>query len=66
METGGVTERDVHRPTPAGDLEYDLAHEASGAEPAPPPAPAPTEVATQTSGYDGDYGYDLAHEVPGR
>ena len=51
------------------DLEYDLAHEAcepfvnersSGAD----PAAAAIRVATETSGYDGDYGYDLAHDGP--
>jgi len=66
VETGEVTESDVPRPNPADDLEYDLAHEVSGAAAVSPPAPAPTEVVTQTTGYDGDYGYDLAHEVPGR
>jgi hypothetical protein len=54
---------------PVSDLEYDLAHE--GVEPAAPgrfsdqdPATAAIRVATQTSGYDGDYSYDLAHDVP--
>jgi hypothetical protein len=63
-------------PQPAPDLEYDLAHEAgiaaSGDAPPPHPSPAGPEkdaavyVATETKGYDGDYGYDLAHDVPRR
>lgn len=54
------------------DLEYDLAHEqVTGAGGATDAAPAEPEtetvyVATETSGYDGDYEYDLAHDVPGR
>lgn len=57
---------------PAGDLEYDLAHEqVAGAGGATDPTPhhrgpESVYVATETSGYDGDYAYDLAHDVPGR
>jgi hypothetical protein len=48
------------------DLQYDLAHEASGVNP-------PVDRRNQTqqepaipamSTYDGDYSYDLAHDVP--
>ncbi len=50
---------------PGADLEYDLAHEASGAA-----TSAAHEdhvaVVTGTPEYDGDYSYDLAHDVPGR
>jgi hypothetical protein len=69
-------------PTPSSDLEYDLAHDgpahdgsgqrgSGGAAPASQPddedgTAARTYVATETVGYDGDYGYDLAHDVPGR
>jgi hypothetical protein len=58
-------------PEPA-DLEYDLAHEqvtgAGGATDAARRQPEKDSVyvATETSGYDGDYEYDLAHDVPGR
>ncbi|HEX6935638.1 MAG TPA: hypothetical protein VF227_03875 [Actinomycetes bacterium] len=51
------------------DLEYDLAHEEPGAASGAPREGGEKEsvyVATQTSGYDGDYGYDQAHDVPGR
>jgi hypothetical protein len=53
--------------TEAGaDLEYDLAHEASGVT--PPVSPHNREereaVVTATPEYDGDYSYDLAHDVP--
>jgi hypothetical protein len=51
-------------PTPGEDLEYDLAHDAvEPQQPVPGPAPR-TQVATETAGYDGDYGYDLAHDIP--
>lgn len=63
-------ERDVPRNGPATDLEYDLAHEEMGSATG---AVAPVSrshrmvyVATQTDGYDGDYGYDLTHDVPRR
>ena len=52
--------------TEAGDLEYDLAHEAPPAEHREAAGHEPVYVATETVGYDGDYGYDLAHDVPGR
>jgi hypothetical protein len=53
--------------TEAGaDLEYDLAHEASGVT--TPVSPNNREqreaVVTATPEYDGDYSYDLAHDVP--
>jgi hypothetical protein len=53
--------------TEAGaDLEYDLAHEASGVT--TPVSPQNREqreaVVTATPEYDGDYSYDLAHDVP--
>lgn len=50
----------------APDLEYDLAHEASGAAEHEEEPAQPVYVATETQGYDGDYGYDMAHDVPGR
>lgn len=59
----------TERPTPdeTPDLEYDLAHEASGEPPEHEEEPKPpVYVATETAGYDGDYGYDMAHDVPGR
>jgi hypothetical protein len=49
-----------------GDLEYDLAHEAS-VETNPVSSRSPEEreaVVTATPEYDGDYSYDLAHDVP--
>jgi hypothetical protein len=60
-----MTEHPV--PDEAPDLEYDLAHEASGepTEHAQQERPS-VYVATETEGYDGDYGYDMAHDVPGR
>ena len=48
---------------PGADLEYDLAHEASGAATS---AAHEEHVVTGTPDYDGDYSYDLAHDVPGR
>jgi NAD(P)H-dependent FMN reductase len=48
------------------DLEYDLAHEASG-ETAAVRSRQPEQrdaVVTATPEYDGDYSYDLAHDVP--
>jgi hypothetical protein len=45
------------------DLEYDLAHEASG-EAGSPQNPEREAVVTATPDYDGDYSYDLAHDVP--
>jgi hypothetical protein len=69
--SGQVTENpDARGGGPAPDLEYDLAHEAGVADRAGanPPAgrqhPPIVYVATETTGYDGDYGYDLAHDVP--
>ena len=52
----------------AGDLEYDLAHDATvgAAGGGPGPRREPVYVATQTEDDDGDYGYDLAYDVPGR
>ena len=57
------------RPEPiteaGGDLEYDLAHEASGvATPANPHSGEHEAVVTATPEYDGDYSYDLAHDIP--
>ena len=54
---------------PVPDLEYDLAHEAQiageqVAAAAGQDGDQPVYVATETSGYDGDYGYDLAHDIP--
>ena len=57
-------------PEPASDLEYDLAHESAAEGGADRPARAGRQdhpevyVATETAGFDGDYGYDLAHDVP--
>ena len=53
---------------PAGDLEYDLAHEASTDEVTAGPADTAQQVTivTGTPAYDGDYSYDLAHDIPGR
>ena len=48
---------------PGADLEYDLAHEASGAATSVAREQHVT-VVTGTPGYDGDYSYDLAHDVP--
>jgi hypothetical protein len=62
-----VSEQEPEGTTEAGgDLEYDLAHEASGESTAVRPAgPEPREaVVTATPEYDGDYSYDLAHDVP--
>ncbi|HET7476096.1 MAG TPA: hypothetical protein VFJ97_08760 [Dermatophilaceae bacterium] len=51
-----------------GDLEYDLAHEATLAARAKAGKQPLTYVATQTDqeGKDdgGDYGYDMSHDVP--
>lgn len=66
VEHGGTA------PEPNSDLEYDLAHEV--ADHAGPDATTPAGqqgnpevyVATETEGFDGDYGYDLAHDVPKR
>jgi hypothetical protein len=54
---------------PSDDLEYDLAHEGDAAGRASSPGPDPAteqhvQVATETPGFDSDYGYDLAHDVP--
>ena len=53
---------------PAGDLEYDLAHEASTDEVTAGPADTAQQITivTGTPAYDGDYSYDLAHDIPGR
>ncbi len=53
---------------PAGDLEYDLAHEASTDDVAAGLADTEQQVTivTRTAEYDGDYSYDLAHDIPGR
>ena len=52
-------------PEPGADLEYDLAHETSGAGivVGPKQEEGPRETAViGTSAYDGgDYSYDLAH-----
>jgi hypothetical protein len=73
--SGCVTEDAAVRgpkPEPTPDLEYDLAHEAAvagggGVAPTTEPEKDPAVyVATETKGYDGDYGYDLAHDVPSR
>jgi hypothetical protein len=62
-----VSDQQPRAITEAGaDLEYDLAHEASGVT--PPVSPQNGEhreaVVTATPEYDGDYSYDLAHDVP--
>jgi len=71
--TGHVTENPDVRgvgPEPISDLEYDLAHEAGISDSGGTASPTEQEngpmvyVATETTGYDGDYGYDLAHDVP--
>jgi hypothetical protein len=53
---------------PGTDLEYDLAHEATGPDIAGHPEAATSRepVVTATPDYDGDYSYDLAHDIPGR
>jgi hypothetical protein len=53
---------------PGTDLEYDLAHEATGPDTAVHPEAAKSReaVVTATPDYDGDYSYDLAHDIPGR
>ena len=52
-------------PEPGADLEYDLAHEASGADTVVGPEEKAREtVVTATPAYDGDYSYDLAHDIP--
>ena len=52
-------------PEPGADLEYDLAHEASGAGTVVRPEEQPRETAViGMPAYDGggdDYSYDLAH-----
>ena len=57
-----------HLPDPAAepgaDLEYDLAHETSGAAIVGPEEEGPREtVVIGTPAYDGDYSYDLAHGI---
>ncbi len=57
-------------PEPASDLEYDLAHESAAEGGTGDQSRAGKQnhpqvyVATQTAGFEGDYGYDLAHDVP--
>jgi hypothetical protein len=52
-----------HRPG-GTDLEYDLAHEATGSE-AATPRPTPEQAVPVMPPDDGgDYSYDLAHDVP--
>jgi hypothetical protein len=60
-----VSDQEPEAITEAGaDLEYDLAHEATGVTVAQH-APAQREaVVIATPEYDGDYSYDLAHDVP--
>jgi hypothetical protein len=50
-------------PEPGADLEYDLAHETSGAGTVVGPEEQPRETPViATPAYDGgDYSYDLAH-----
>jgi hypothetical protein len=59
QQPGAITEA-------GADLEYDLAHEASGVT--PPVSQHNRDereaVVTATPEYDGDYSYDLAHDVP--
>jgi hypothetical protein len=63
-----------HEPGPipeeqsGADLEYDLAHEASGEDMTMGPKDDEHRdtVITGTAGYDGDYSYDLAHDIPER
>ena len=65
----GVTDETMPDQQPVADqpdLEYDLAHEADVRQAAPMSTVQAVYVPTQTTGYDGDYGYDLAHDVPGR
>jgi hypothetical protein len=52
-------------PEPGADLEYDLAHETSGAAVVVgPEEEGPREtVVIGTPAYDGDYSYDLAHGI---
>ena len=59
QQAGAITEAGT-------DLEYHLAHEASGVT--TPVSPHNREqreaVVTATPEYEGDYSYDLAHDVP--
>jgi hypothetical protein len=59
QQAGAITEA-------GADLEYHLAHEASGVT--TPVSPHNREqreaVVTATPEYEGDYSYDLAHDVP--
>ncbi len=58
-------------PEPGPDLQYDLAHESmaqagAAAKQAGQHGDPEVYVATETEGFQGDYGYDLAHDVPKR
>jgi len=46
------------------DLEYDLAHDATGPPAVPERRPPSTTYVATESDYDGDYSYDLAHDIP--
>ena len=48
---------------PGADLEYDLAHETSGAGTVVGPEEPRETVVIGTPAYDGDYSYDLAHGI---
>ena len=47
----------------ADDFEYDMAHEAIGAQPESPPPPQPAPDAMHVADTGGDYGYDAAHDL---
>lgn len=47
----------------ADDFEYDMAHEAIGAEPESPPPSLPPPAAMHVADTGGDYGYDAAHDL---
>ena len=52
-------------PEPGADLEYGLAHEASGASATVghEAEQSGQAVVTATPAYDGDHSYDLAHDI---
>ena len=50
-------------PEPGEDLEYDLAHEATGTGAPARHEQPPRAVVTATPDYDGDYSYDAAHDI---
>ena len=57
----------TEQPYDGGDLSYDSAHEAAGAQvthrPQSPPEPG-RRAPGPPADLSGDYSYDLAHDVP--